>query len=71
MNSSARRVAVLGGIRIPFARQDGPYATASNQDMLTATLDALVTKYRPRGPAAGGSGGRRRAQAQPRLQPDS
>jgi acetyl-CoA C-acetyltransferase len=44
MNSS-RRVAVLGGIRIPFARQDGPYARASNQDMLTATLDALVDKY--------------------------
>jgi acetyl-CoA C-acetyltransferase len=45
MNSHARRVAVLGGIRIPFARQDGPYARASNQDMLTATLDALVAKY--------------------------
>jgi acetyl-CoA C-acetyltransferase len=44
MNSS-RRVAVLGGIRIPFARQNGPYARASNQDMLTATLDALVDKY--------------------------
>src|SRR5512135_2001405 len=43
--SSPRRVAVLGGIRIPFARQDGPYARCSNQDMLTATLDALVTKY--------------------------
>jgi acetyl-CoA C-acetyltransferase len=40
-----RPVAVLGGIRIPFARQNGPYAQASNQDMLTATLDALVSKY--------------------------
>jgi len=45
MNSTARRVAVLGGSRIPFARQNGPYAAASNQDMLTATLDALVTKF--------------------------
>ncbi len=45
MNSSARRVAVLGGIRIPFARQDGPYARASNQDMLTTALDALVGKF--------------------------
>ncbi len=45
MNSSARRVAVLGGIRIPFARQDGPYVNASNQDMLTATLDALTGKF--------------------------
>jgi acetyl-CoA C-acetyltransferase len=42
---SPRRVAVLGGIRIPFARQNGPYAQASNQDMLTATLDALIDKY--------------------------
>src|SRR5438270_5596846 len=41
MNSN-RRVAVLGGLRIPFARQNGPYAQASNQDMLTAALDALV-----------------------------
>ena len=45
MNASARRVAVLGGSRIPFARQNGPYAKASNQDMLTATIDALVAKF--------------------------
>jgi acetyl-CoA C-acetyltransferase len=44
MNSN-RRVAVLGGIRIPFARQNGPYAKASNQDMFTATLDALVARF--------------------------
>ena len=45
MNANARRVAVLGGIRIPFARQNGPYARASNQDMLTATLEALIAKF--------------------------
>ncbi len=45
MNAKTRRVAVLGGIRIPFARQDGPYAQASNQDMLTHTLDALAGKF--------------------------
>jgi acetyl-CoA C-acetyltransferase len=45
MNSSVRRVAVLGGSRIPFARQNGPYAQASNQDMLTAVLNALVEKF--------------------------
>ncbi len=44
MIGEPRRVAVLGGIRIPFARQDGPYAQASNQDMLTFTLDALASK---------------------------
>src|SRR3984885_2541020 len=45
MNQSARRVTVLGGSRIPFARQNGPYAKASNQDMLTATVDALVSRF--------------------------
>jgi acetyl-CoA C-acetyltransferase len=42
---SPRRVAVLGGSRIPFARQNGPYARASNQDMLTATLNSLAAKF--------------------------
>jgi acetyl-CoA C-acetyltransferase len=53
MQQNARRVAVLGGIRIPFARQDGPYATASNQDMLTATLDALAAKFALEGETVG------------------
>jgi acetyl-CoA C-acetyltransferase len=45
MNSSVRRVAVLGGSRIPFARQNGPYAQASNQDMLTAVLNSVAEKF--------------------------
>src|SRR5580658_5708806 len=45
MNSTARRVAVLGGSRIPFARQNGPYAKASNQDMLTTALNAVATRF--------------------------
>ncbi len=48
-----RRVAVLGGIRIPFARQNGPYAQASNQDMLTATLDGLVERFGLQGQVLG------------------
>jgi acetyl-CoA C-acetyltransferase len=36
---------VLGGNRIPFARRDGPYAQASNQDMFTAALDGLVSRF--------------------------
>jgi acetyl-CoA C-acetyltransferase len=40
-----RRVAVLGGNRIPFARSDGAYAHASNQDMLTAALDGLIDRF--------------------------
>src|SRR6185295_3471664 len=41
----ARRVAVLGGNRIPFARSNGPYAHASNSDMLTAALDGLIARF--------------------------
>jgi acetyl-CoA C-acetyltransferase len=40
-----RPVAVLGGNRIPFARSDGAYAQASNQDMFTAALDGLVNRF--------------------------
>src|ERR687894_1843565 len=40
-----RRVAVLGGNRIPFARSTRAYANASNQDMLTAALDGLVERF--------------------------
>jgi len=42
---STRRAAVVGGNRIPFARADGPYAHASNQDMLTAALDGLIARF--------------------------
>ncbi|CAM5568932.1 acetyl-CoA C-acetyltransferase [Streptomyces griseorubiginosus] len=50
----ARRVAVVAGARVPFARSDGPYATASNQEMLTAALDALVERQGLEGPGAVG-----------------
>jgi acetyl-CoA C-acetyltransferase len=40
-----RRVAIIGGNRIPFARSNGPYAVASNQDMLAAALDGLVARF--------------------------
>src|SRR6476661_9503156 len=40
-----RRVAVLGGNRIPFARSDGVYANASNQDMFTAALGGLIDRF--------------------------
>lgn len=43
--SSPRRAAVLGGNRIPFARANGAYARASNQDMFTAALDGLVARH--------------------------
>jgi acetyl-CoA C-acetyltransferase len=40
-----KRVAVVGGNRIPFARSGGRYANASNQDMFTAALDGLVSRF--------------------------
>jgi acetyl-CoA C-acetyltransferase len=40
-----RRVAVLGGNRIPFGRSDGAYAEASNQDMFTAALGGLIDRF--------------------------
>jgi acetyl-CoA C-acetyltransferase len=40
-----RRVAVLGGNRIPFARANGPYAAAGNPDMLGAALDGLIARF--------------------------
>ena len=43
--ATTRRVAVVGGNRIPFARSNTVYATASNQDMLTAAIDGLVARY--------------------------
>ncbi|MFD0308964.1 acetyl-CoA C-acetyltransferase [Streptomyces sp. NPDC127119] len=49
-----RRVAVVGGTRIPFARSDGPYATASNQEMLAAALDGLVDRFGLEEPGAVG-----------------
>jgi acetyl-CoA C-acetyltransferase len=43
--ATIRRVAVIGGNRIPFARSNTAYATTSNQDMLTAAIDGLVARF--------------------------
>ncbi|AFM15056.1 acetyl-CoA acetyltransferase [Mycolicibacterium chubuense NBB4] len=48
-SNTTRRVAVLGGNRIPFARSDGAYAHASNQDMFTAVLDGLADRFNLKG----------------------
>src|SRR5690625_3153952 len=42
---SLRPAVVVGGNRIPFARAHGAYAGASNQDMLTSTLEGLVARF--------------------------
>jgi acetyl-CoA C-acetyltransferase len=49
----ASRPVIVGGNRIPFARANGRYADASNQDMLTSTLSGLVARFGLRGERLG------------------
>lgn len=51
--SSIRRVAILGGNRIPFARSGGAYLGVSNQQMLGAAIQGLVERYRLQGERIG------------------
>lgn len=43
--TTIRRVAIVGGNRIPFARSNTAYLHASNHDMLTAALQGLVDRF--------------------------
>jgi acetyl-CoA C-acetyltransferase len=45
MGSELRRIAVIGGSRIPFCRSNGIYAEKSNMDMLSGTLQGLVQRF--------------------------
>lgn len=45
MSGTIRRVAVIGGNRIPFVRSNTAYTAVSNQQMLTATLQGLEQRY--------------------------
>lgn len=45
MNYTNKRVAILGGTRIPFVKSFTKYARTSNSEMLIATLQALVKQY--------------------------
>lgn len=40
-----RTPVVVGGNRTPFAKAGGAYASASNQDLLTAALDGLAARF--------------------------
>ncbi|MGK0367635.1 MAG: acetyl-CoA C-acetyltransferase [Thermoproteota archaeon] len=44
MSESIKRVAIIGGSRIPFCRSVGPYKRSSNQEMMTAALDGLIKR---------------------------
>lgn len=43
--NTLQRVAVIGGVRIPFCRANGPYGDATNLDMLSAALQGLSERY--------------------------
>jgi acetyl-CoA C-acetyltransferase len=49
VGASARRVAIVGGVRIPFARGNGAYAQVGNQEMLIAALRGVVERFGLRG----------------------
>src|SRR5580698_5834019 len=49
VGASPRRVAIVGGVRIPFARGNGAYAQAGNQEMLIAALRGVVEPFGLRG----------------------
>lgn len=53
MSQTIRRVAILGGNRIPFARSNGPYLKASNSDMLSAALNGLIERFQLQGQQLG------------------
>jgi acetyl-CoA C-acetyltransferase len=45
VGTSARRVAIIGGVRIPFARGNGAYASVGNQEMLTTVLRGVADRH--------------------------
>ena len=45
VGSTVRRVAIVGGVRIPFARAHTAYAAVGNQEMLTTVLRAVVERF--------------------------
>ena len=52
-DGKSRRVAVVGGSRIPFVRAHSIYRDATNQDMMAAALNGLVNKYDLKGQTLG------------------
>jgi acetyl-CoA C-acetyltransferase len=51
--NTIRRVAIIGGNRIPFVRSNTVYAHASNQEMLTAAMQGLVDRFNLHGERLG------------------
>lgn len=46
MLNTSKRAAIIGGLRIPFVRSFKEYSRTTSQEMLTATLQAIVQRYK-------------------------
>jgi acetyl-CoA C-acetyltransferase len=46
MHEQTRRIAVIGGSRIPFCRSNSIYSQKTNMDMLAASIQGLVDRFR-------------------------
>ncbi len=49
MTQTLRRVAIVGGSRIPFCRSNSAYSDKTNLDMLTAVLDGITQRFKLEG----------------------
>jgi acetyl-CoA C-acetyltransferase len=45
VGSAVRRVAIIGGLRVPFARAHTTYSTVGNPELLTAAFRAVVDRF--------------------------
>jgi acetyl-CoA C-acetyltransferase len=53
VGSAVRRVAIIGSVRIPFARSYSAYASVGNQELLTAAFRGVVERFRLQGERLG------------------
>lgn len=53
MRNLNQRVAIIGGMRIPFVKSFKEYARTTNQEMMTAAVQAVVKKYNLSGKQVG------------------
>src|SRR5450755_5188639 len=53
IGNNTQRVAILGGVRTPFARSHTAYAGTDNQELLSAALRGLVERFRLQGERLG------------------
>ncbi len=50
---SSNKVAIVGGLRVPFTKSSGHYSRTTNQEMMTAVLQSMVQKYKLEGKLLG------------------